>query len=344
LKRIAIFVFVAFVSSCIDPVVLRLERQSPRLVVDALITDEAAPDTIRLSRSLTFDNTQVLSAFVIPEKGATLTITTSTAETVALTEVRPGQYKTPDNFNGQIGLTYVLHIQTSDGKRFVSQPEYMNPVVPIDTILYRYTTYKSLVENASGNFVETSRTGFVMSVQSSDPPDQKNYYRWKANGVFEFFSVSDNPDIKQCWAFLQRLESIVVINEDEEFDGKTFSEDVAIIHYDRPTLFLGTIKQYSLTEASYRFWADLKKQQTSTGSIFDPASPKPIIGNIMSLDDPDEMVYGYFGASSVFEKSVLVNRLKASNFVSPSPYIEPLQGDCRNHVPNATNKKPPGFP
>lgn len=97
-----------------------------------------------------------------------------------------------------------------------------------------------------------------------------------------------------------------------------------------------------MTESAYRFWNELKKQQSNTGSIFD-AAPAPILGNMVNKDDPDVLVLGYFGASTILRKDALIHRFNASGRVSPTPNIEPQQGNCLLQEPEATNIKPPGF-
>jgi hypothetical protein len=343
MKRVAITLLAVFVFSCIDPIDLRIRNDDQRLVVDALITNRAGADTIRLSRSLPFDNTQALAAYLVPEKGASIIIETTENETHTLMEIGDGRYITKVNFNGKIGVGYKVKIETADGKQYQSRPEVMQAVPMIDTITYEYFEYPRLLENASGSFVEVESTGFKMIVHSRDPDNEKNYYRWKARGIFEFFSVTDSADYHQCWAAESQLETKVVVSEDYYYDGEKFSKQVATMAYDRPTYYLGTIEQYSLTESAYKFWKQLEKQQMLTGSMFDPAVPEPITGNISSVDQPNEFAYGFFSASAVTEKSVLVHRLKAANFVSPTPYVVPRRGLCINHVEGATNIRPPGF-
>lgn len=332
--------FVSF--SCVDPIDLKLASNEERLVVDGVITSAPGPYTIKLSTTLPFDNTQVLPAFFKAKANAIVSISDNDGNLVTLIEKKAGIYETPVGFNAQIGKTYTLSIRLDDGREYESAPETLSQVPTLDSIHHEYIVYKRLIRNSQGSYVEVSATGFRLAAEWLDPATERNYYRWELSGIFEFFSITDVPTIKQCWAPLDRLESTVLLSDDEFYDGNQTVNDLAIILYDRPTHFLTTVTQYALSENAYKFWTSYQAQQFNTGSIFDPA-PAPIVGNMRSLTNPDETVIGFFGASGVSVKKLLINRFKSSGMVSPTPYKEPLPGDCRRHEPNATNEKPPGF-
>jgi len=66
------------------------------------------------------------------------------------------------------------------------------------------------------------------------------------------------------------------------------------------TVFAFIIRQYSLSSQAYDFWQTAQMQREETGSIFDPV-PSNISGNIFNVNDPDELVLGYYSASAVQE-------------------------------------------
>jgi hypothetical protein len=342
MRRVFLFIglFVSF--SCVDPIDLKLASEEERLVVDGIVTSAPGPYTIKLSTSLPFDNTQVLPGYFKAETKASVSISDNAGNVISLIEKKAGVYETPVGFNAKVGNTYWLSIRLDDGRQYESSPETLEEVPALDSIHHEYITYKRLIRNSQGSYVEVGATGFRLAGAWQDPPLERNYYRWELSGIFEFFSITDVPTIKQCWAPLDRLESTVLLSDDEFYDGKQTVNDLAIILYDRPTQFLATVTQYRLSENAYNFWKSYQAQQFNTGSIFDPA-PAPIAGNIRCITNPDETVLGFFGASGIFVKKLLINRFKSSGMVSPTPYKEPIPGDCTKQEPNATNVKPPGF-
>jgi hypothetical protein len=339
-RSVAILLGIAMIG-CIDPIRLVTEEGAGSLVIDGVITDQPGPQVIKLSRSINFDNTRVLRVYPVPEQKAIVTIKDRQGVVENGQEVQPGTYQF-NTIQGVVGHTYELSIQTADGNMYVSQPETMRPVPSIEKIDFEFKFYDHLFINAAGNPRILPMDAFFIYVTVNDPSEKGNYYRWQSDGIFEFFSLNDNPAIKQCWAPVPRLESKIEIEDDTNINGKSFRQLVCVIPYDRPTQYLVKIRQQSLTEAAHNFWKASLAQQVSTGSLFD-APPAAVTGNVYNVADPEETVLGFFGASSIFRTSLLLERFRDAGLVPPSRYILPRPGDCRTQELGATNVKPEGF-
>lgn len=218
----------------------------------------------------------------------------------------------------------------------------MHPAQPIDHLEVEFKYYDHMYINAAGNPRILPMDGFFIYAVVNDPRGLGNYYRWQSDGIFEFFSLTDNPNIKQCWAPVPRLESSIDIIDDMYTDGKQFRQLICIVPYDRPTQYLVKIRQQSLTERAHEFWATSLAQQVNSGSLFDPP-PSPIHGNVANVNDENDRALGFFGASAIFPTSLLLERFKEAGMVPPARAIPIRPGDCRNHELGATNIKPPGF-
>jgi hypothetical protein len=327
-------------SACIDPIDLRVETEAGKLVVEGLVTNQPGVYSVKLARSLSFNTNRKPPAYVLEETGASVVIEDSDEQFV-LEEIQDGVYATAA-FTGQPGETYRLKITTADGKQYQSYPETMPQPHPIDTLHYQYKVIQDTYTNTNGSTVVRDAYGFALSVISTDPAQATNYYRWKVSGIFEFFSLVDDITIRYCWAPVFRIEPWVKVATDKDFNGNQFTQELAFIRYDRETKFLARVEQHTLTPEAYTYWKMISDQQVNTGSIFDPA-PARIRGNMISLSDENEVVLGFFQASAITKDSIMIDRFKASGYVSASPRIEPLPGDCRNHWPWATNVRPPGF-
>jgi hypothetical protein len=68
------------------------------------------------------------------------------------------------------------------------------------------------------------------------------------------------------------------------------------------------VKQYALTEPSYRYWYELQKTSESLGTLFDP-QPYEIKGNIRQVNEPEAAVLGYFDAGAVSAKRMFVDKV-----------------------------------
>jgi hypothetical protein len=325
---------------CIDPILIVMEEGVGTLVVDGTVTDQPGPHVIKLSRSINFDNTRVLRVYPVPEQNATVTVSNNHGVTVTAHEIQPGSYQL--DMQGVPGDTYELRIQTADGKNYVSEQETMEPVQDVERIEFELKFYDQLFINANGNARVLSIDAFFIYAIVNDPSEHRNFYRWQSDGIFEFFSLTDNPNIRQCWAPVSRLESKIEIAADSHMNGKMLRQLVCIVPYNRTTQFLVNIQQQSLTERAHEFWKASQTQQTTTGSVFDPP-PGLVRGNVFNATDAGETVLGFFGASSIYRTSILLERFRDAGFVPPGYPIAIRPGDCRTHELGATNVKPPGF-
>ena len=96
------------------------------------------------------------------------------------------------------------------------------------------------------------------------------------------------------------------------------------------------LEQYSISQEAYRFLRLAKQQSELSGSVFDPP-PANIRGNMISLDDPDEVVLGYFMAAGEARKRIYINGADL-DFRQPTGLIT---DDCRV-VDGATVDAPAG--
>ena len=349
IKRASIYIFFTLVA-CVDRVDLKLDGQSNLLVVDGLITDQSGPYTVRLSRSLKFDNSGLLTTYFVAERGAQVTIVeqsgTSTVK-VDLHERESGVYQTdagnPDDpmddaIRGVVGRTYWVEIRTKDGHTYQSAPETMLATPEMENLKPTLTVTNHL-STTTGSLQEV--WGFDMTIDTQDPPGETNYYRWKTRGIIEFQTMTENSGYT-CYLPKEPLESQVTLSDDRYVDGQKFTQIVALAPYERASRLRAIVSQYSLTQPAYEYWNKIRLQQTSTGSIFD-AAPAQIVGNVTRTDQDGETVLGYFGASARTTIALTFNRLAAAGYRYP-PNAAPIpNGSCKDFDALATEEVPEGF-
>ncbi|GAB3899696.1 hypothetical protein GCM10028803_21270 [Larkinella knui] len=274
--------------SCIDQVSLPIRNETPQLVVDGLITNEKPPYNVRLSYSgsFTFDGETPRDVMV---RAANVRIRDDSGHSTALRETQPGNYQTTDlSFVGQPGRTYTLEIGLNDGTRYVSQPETMQPVAPIDTI------YAEL-NRSETDLIDTYR--FFFYIDTKDPATEPNFYGWTATS----YNVQGGPR-EYCWVKTQSPG--LTILADQAIDGREIRKKLVI---KSPIRSIGPhfveVKQYSLTKEAYQFYRLFQEQQSRTGTIFDPL-PASVIGNIRQENKPEQRGLGFFRASAVTVKRI----------------------------------------
>ncbi|MDX5423322.1 MAG: DUF4249 domain-containing protein [Hymenobacteraceae bacterium] len=334
--------------ACIDPISIKTDDVAPKLVVHGLITDhfDESLNKVTLTWSEPFNGEKKL-VYARPERGASVSIRNEQGQVWELVEGERGVYYLPSHQAPAAGHSYTLHVMLANGKEYTSSPELMRVPPSLDELTYAYRQYTDVVVNGSGERVEQTRAGFEVYANGHDPADVQNYYRWDAEGIFEYFSFAPdwNPPLStQCWSYLGRINTKVVTMDDRLFNGNRYKQTVAVMPADMPTRFLIKVRQYALTQQAHEFWRLFNQQQTSVGSIFDPP-PAKIRGNLYSTTDPGEEVIGFFGAAGVSEKTLLVNRALYAPFPGLQyeiPFVAwPL--DCRSLFPNSTDIKPEGF-
>ncbi|WP_026309058.1 DUF4249 domain-containing protein [Spirosoma spitsbergense] len=331
MHRVIIIVIVtASVIACIDQVDLPIRTEVPRLVVEGQLTNEAPPYTIRLTYTGKYggENGQNINDQYVQQ--AQVILADDQGRSVNFLSVGQGMYRTMDTtFRGQIGRTYSLSIALTNGKRYITKPERMPAVPPIDSISPK------LIK--TGNL--SKPYAFVYSANTSDPASEKNYYRWTGYGYTTRLSVgvpcslgSPNLCNYRCWTLV--ATDAVNVYSDEAINGNPLrGREVLQVPVYAVGPQLVEIQQYSITQSNYQFWKLYQQQNARTGSIFDPL-PAPVIGNVVNASDPTDAARGYFAVTSVMRKRLRQQNLPNIVFYQAlvgfiSSQILP-PGDCRN--------------
>jgi hypothetical protein len=345
LARVAAVVSLMGLGACVDPITIETNDVTPKLVVHGLITDQNDPQLNKVTLTWTepFDGEKGI-VYSRPVDQAQVSIYDSQDNEMPLFGGNRGVYYVPEEFHSVApGRSYRIHIRLPDGREYESRPEMLREAPPIEELSYEYKRFTEVVTNGSGDLVEKTSVGFQVDATVKDPAESIDHYRWDAEGIFEYFSIAPeirNPPPSQCWSYVGRIVTKAVTTSDRLFNGNRHKQPVVVVAGDMPTKYQVKVRQYSLSAQAYEFWRLFNQQQASVGSIFDPP-PAQIRGNLYSITHPEEQVIGYFGASGVAEKKLLINRLVHGPFPG-LPYEVPY-GGCLGLYPNSTDIKPPGF-
>jgi hypothetical protein len=299
------FIIALLFSGCIkefEPSRLGFENL---LVVEAFLSDGDEPFEVRLSRSIPIDT----SAF-IPESGASIDLVSEAGETNPLFESSVGIYRTFAPVNPVVGNQYKLNIRTRGGNIYESEYVVMRPTPDIEKIS---TQFK---EESAGN-----KRGVQFMVSTSDPGNNTRYYRYEYDETWTFRTPYDSYLVWENNSIQTRGENINTCWKSNKSTSVITTTSTALTNdviSDFPIIFVSTetdrlkvryslnVKQYSLSEASYNFWKELEKVTENLGTLFDP-QPSTVEGNIFNVNNPDELVLGYFDAAAVKEMRIFVN-------------------------------------
>lgn len=331
------------VAACIDRVELPIRTETPHLVVEGQITNEAPPYSVRLTYTGTYSGAGSQNPTDQYVREAQVSVADNAGHRARFVSTSPGVYQTTDStFRGQVGRAYSLTVVLTDGKRYVTRPEQLPAVPPIDSISAK------LVK--TGNLV--TPYAFAYSANTKDPANEQNYYRWSAYGYTNRRSEgvpcslgSPSKCNNSCWTPVST--NAVNIYSDEAINGNPLRGRLVLqipIYQIAPQLV--EIQQYGMTQTNYQFWQLYQQQSARTGSIFDPL-PAPVTGNLVNTTDPTDIARGYFAMTSVTRRRLrqqsfptVVFYSALTSFIS-SQIIPP--GDCRNTYGQVPLLEPEGW-
>ncbi len=311
-KSAITLISVFLLCTCIDPYYPKLGKYASLLVVDGLITDSDNSNTVRLSRTFQQQNS---SPSMVSD--AIVYITDDTDNSFSLTNMGDGIYKTDSlEFKGIPGRTYVLHVQTSEGEEYESDPSVMLSVPGIDSIYFEKN--QQLFNNGT-----QAEDGIMIYLDSREGTGNM-YYRWTFDETWKFkvpypkrYDYIKTPgqpnapvfrpvkDVKEfCWKNSHSGE-VLIRSISEVNGGKIVKQPVSFIatgQTDRLLIqYSILVKQYSVSKQEFDFWNNLKQVNETGGDIF-ARQPYSVISNIHNIKNPNERVLGYFQVSAVSQK------------------------------------------
>jgi hypothetical protein len=261
------------ISGCEKGIDLNLNGNPNLLVINGFVTNGEGPHNISIRRTMAYSFSDPADE-MRPVTGATVQIIDDLDSVTTLVEWSPGNYDTRTSpFEGQVGRSYRLNIFTDDGKHYVSVPELLRPVAPIENLYYTFSRNEEL--------------HYRVYVDFHEPEGKGDYYRWR------FFIDG-------------RLQIGIDAENDNFYDGKDIiRREVGGWDEARNNLPV-QVQQLSLTKEAYNFWSTAKQQfQQADNAPYD-TPPAPLFGNIYNADNPQERALGYFGASGVSSKKIML--------------------------------------
>lgn len=142
LKNIRFFIVIFIIlNACVEPYEFEVRGTQEVMVIDASFTNEKRAHQVKLSIAY-----PITESDEKPLLGARVWITDEQNNQIDFQESQAGLYLTKPDIQGIIGQKYVLHIQTNDGKQFISSPELLRNAVEIDSIYGEYDARPSTEE------------------------------------------------------------------------------------------------------------------------------------------------------------------------------------------------------
>ncbi len=336
-----LFLNILAVGACKKPYnPLVISAPNNYLVVEGEINSGIDSTFIKLSRTVSIAS----KISTNPELNAVVTVEGDQNTSYSLIETGNGNYACAGlNLDGT--HKYRLNIKTANNEQYLSDYVPVLNAPPIDSVTY------------DTNTTLLNGPGVNIYVNTHDPANKVQYYRWDYQETWEFQTAFEsiyksngdtvlardlvNDNIYQCWrsdsstnlvlGSSAKLSRSVIAHNPVAFVNST-SEKVTIE-------YSILVRQYALTADAYNFYAVLKKNTEQLGSIFD-AQPSEVNGNIHCVTNPSEPVIGYISVGNTSNQRIFINEEKLPFWtattvyggcaLSPSP-IDPKSPCCYYH-------------
>lgn len=352
---------------CVDPYQPAYHHLDKLLIIQGRATDRAGDTEVSINES-----TLLLGSYVSrPISGAVAIIVDDQGGQTPLMEDPefPGTYRAPEVFAGITGRSYQLEVTLSDGRRYASTPEQLPTGIPVDSL---YVVFDP--ENRYNEQREEFTASHRILVDWRDPRDQVNFYQWRYRifreeivctscdgGVYRDGSCQDRDSIPAdvrydylcngpCWSITPVNTTNVF--SDELVNGQTVrGKEAANILFESRKNLLVEINQYTITSGQYKFNRLLTELALESGGL-NATLPGSIVGNISNVQDPEEIVIGFFGASARRDRRIFLRRTDTEGTPTGEGYTPKLEPPSPpENIPRApcteslyrTTQKPEGW-
>lgn len=354
--------------SCVEPIDFDVPPAQLLTVVEGRISDDPGPYTVTVSKGFSLDAQSNEST---PVENATIQLYDDQGNIEYFTESEPGTYITGGLIQGEVGHTYYIRIETSNGQIYESEPEMLNPTGDLEAISFEYEerTREEIFGNVRADI-------FNIYIDGNSGPQEENFTRWKFTGTYKVLTYPelferrisvyipykdpwpcsgyivvgafgggrlekrDECECCECWVndfepFPQLSDNQLVINGN--FRNIKVGE-VAVnssTFYDK---YLLEVEQMSMTRTSFEFFRLARAQKENASNIFQSTFGE-IPGNIKGINTNDPIA-GTFWATSIKKKSRFIEK---SDLPIPVAPIEISTQPCYVRYQNASNIKPDGW-
>jgi hypothetical protein len=313
---IALLIF----DSCLEPINVTAKRKGDALIVSGRVSTIADRNYIRLGR------TAEEKRIPFPESGASLFLLDEDNNTFAFTESPDvaGTYLL-ENFVGEPGKEYRLQIILADGvSSYQSAPERM----PLASGAFLPLTSIQDMEFTDNEGTVLTKPFFQIRVDVTLATTEMSFIKWQTEEAY-LLTPTDFPDPfgtvpPSCYVLRDVDPQRLTLYNSRDFTSSRL-EDILLasrlIDYSFNEKHYFTIYQSFITPEAYEYWQNVKELVTQVGTIFD-TPPALIRGNVVSNQDPDELVFGYFQAANESYERIVTYKEEIS---------VPIEGPCTYH-------------
>ncbi|WP_235004584.1 DUF4249 domain-containing protein [Aequorivita antarctica] len=305
-----------FQMGCTEPYQIETVDYENVLVVESTITDQVKPQIVKLSRTSSLDNTDVLT-----ENNATVTVVGNNGDNFSFfQDNETGFYISNQSFRAQPNASYTLNIITQDGKRYTSSTVTLPPSVEMDEV------YTERIVSPTDD-----KDGVQVLVNTQDPTGNSKYYRYEYEETYKITAPNPSRFITEITNYNLNTGTYDVELIEREPEEICYSTEISTgitqtttteLNENRvfrfPVRYLSKldakiqtrysilVKQYVQSVEAYTFYK-IVKDLGSIESLLSQGQPGYVAGNMNAEANPNEKVLGFFEASSMTSKRIYFN-------------------------------------
>ncbi len=313
-NRTILFLWLAtfFLPGCVEPYTPVINESQNSLVVEGLLTDQPGLQNIYISRSSPLSNPSL-----IPDNNCQVRVIDKNGNSYPFYLQGDGVYYNWMTASQLVpGTAYKLVFNTVDGKEYESDYQILpSPCPSIESLYFE-------IETVGTSDPEQSLEGVQFYIDINAREDQTRNYRWELVETYEYHSayfiqnyfdgvLHSMPDpliYYYCW-YTGRVNNIFTASTKYSVSNRITRYPLHYVSNQTSRLKIKyslLVKQYSISDDAFQYWDQIRKQQQESGGLYE-TQPPHIRGNVYNVDDPDELVLGYFNVSSSSEKRIFVD-------------------------------------
>lgn len=334
-SRWNIFILVFALLGCVEPITIdSVGEADSQLVVEGWINDVDEVVFVRLGTS-TPDGVGENTLGV----GAIVTIANDIGETALFDEVFPGLYATvSDSLQGVIGQTYTLNIFLNDGRSYASEAVTIPEPVNFGETREEILEIRGFTDERVP-FVSYSHDIFAELENTEEDHFVRLETRGWANVRVDYQLIAPGP--LTCWQIRDPVNREIILTNNNGISVENYEVEVTNIPTDNRLNYIIDIYANAMSREAFVFWSEAQRQLERGGGVFDPPFA-PVVGNIRNVDDPEEVVLGYFHAYGqtmtrycfarsdvpvTFEIPILSPNVLCTDFFAPAVFELPFEDD-----------------
>ena len=305
-----------FQIGCTEPYEIESVAYERVLVVESTITNELKPQVVKLSRTSTLENPEILL-----ENNANVTVSGNNGDWYYFSQDNEtGFYISEQAFRTQPNVKYTLSIKTQDGKNYKSAEVILPSEVEMDEV------YAERIEDLGDN-----KDGVQVLVNTEDATGSAKYFRYEYEEAYKIIAPNPSPFISEIINYNPSNGTYQVLLTPREPEEICYSSEISSgitqtttteLNENRvfrfPVRYLSKldaklqtrysilVKQYVQSVEAYTFYK-IVNELGSVESLLSQGQPGYVAGNMVSEENPDEKVLGFFEASSMTSKRIYFN-------------------------------------